>query len=183
MEKKQKLHPHKFTLWVAIGSILMMFAGLTSAYIVKRNQANWQTFDLPVAFWFSTVAVVLSSGTIWLALKSFKERQMSKYRMLMLATMVLGAAFIVLQIIGFQQLWHKGITLQGNVSYSFLYVIVGLHALHVIGGVIALIVMSLLAFSSKKRNYSTVPVELMSTYWHFVDILWIYLLLFLLMIK
>jgi cytochrome c oxidase subunit III len=183
MEKKQKLHPHKFTLWVAIGSILMMFAGLTSAYIVKRNQANWQTFDLPVAFWFSTVAVVLSSGTIWLALKSFKERQMSKYRMLMVVTMVLGAAFIVLQIIGFQQLWHKGITLQGNVSYSFLYVIVGLHALHVIGGVIALIVMSLLAFSSKKRNYSTVPVELMSTYWHFVDILWIYLLLFLLMIK
>jgi cytochrome c oxidase subunit III len=183
MEKKQKLHPHKFTLWVAIGSILMMFAGLTSAYIVKRNQANWQTFDLPVAFWFSTVAVVLSSGTMWLALKSFKERQMSKYRMLMVVTMVLGAAFIALQIIGFQQLWYKGITLKANVSYSFLYVIVGLHALHVIGGVIALIVMSLLAFSSKKRNYSTVPVELMSTYWHFVDILWIYLLLFLLMIK
>ncbi len=183
MEKKQKLHPHKFTLWVAIGSILMMFAGLTSAYIVKRNQANWQTFDLPVAFWFSTVVVVLSSFTIWLALKSFKERAMSKYRMLMVVTMVFGAAFIALQIIGFQQLWHKGITLQGNVSYSFLYVIVGLHALHVLGGVIALIVMSLLAFSRKKRNYSTVPVELMSTYWHFVDILWIYLLLFLLMIK
>ncbi len=183
MEKKQKLHPHKFTLWVAIASILMMFAGLTSAYIVKRNQANWQTFDLPIAFWFSTISVVLSSFTMWLALKSFKERQMSRYRFLMLVTMILGAAFIGLQIIGFQQLWHKGITLQGNVSYSFLYVIVGLHALHVLGGVIALIVMSLLAFSSKKRNYSSVPVELMNTYWHFVDILWLYLLLFLLMIK
>lgn len=183
MEKKQKLHPHKFTLWVAIGSILMMFAGLTSAYIVKRNQANWQTFDLPMAFWFSTVAVILSSATMWLAQTFFKERQMSKYRLLMVVTMVLGFVFIVLQIIGFQQLWDKGITLKGNVSYSFLYVIVGLHALHVIGGVIALIVMSLLAFSSKKRNYSTVPVELMSTYWHFVDVLWIYLLLFLLMIK
>ena len=183
MEKKQKLHPHKFTLWVAIGSILMMFAGLTSAYIVKRNQANWQTFDLPIAFWYSTAAVLLSSATIWLAVKSFKERAMSKYRLLMVITMALGVAFIGLQIIGFQQLWHKGITLQGNVSYSFLYVIVGLHALHVLGGVIALIVMSLLAFSSKKRNYSIIPVELMSTYWHFVDILWLYLLLFLLMIK
>jgi cytochrome c oxidase subunit III len=183
MEKKQKLHPHNFTLWVAIGSILMMFAGLTSAYIVKRNQANWQTFDLPIAFWFSTAAVVASSGTMWMALKSFKERAMSRYRMLMVATMVLGVLFIGLQIVGFQQLWQKGITLQGNVSYSFLYVIVGLHALHVVGGVIALIVMSLLAFSSKKRNYSTVPVELMSTYWHFVDILWLYLLVFLLMIK
>jgi cytochrome c oxidase subunit III len=183
MEKKQKLHPHKFTLWVAIGSILMMFAGLTSAYIVKRNQANWQTFDLPIAFWFSTVAVVASSGTMWMALKSFKERAMSRYRMLIVATMILGALFIVLQIVGFQQLWAKGITLQANVSYSFLYVIVGLHGLHVIGGVIALIVMSLMAFSTKKRNYSSVPVEVMSTYWHFVDILWLYLLMFLLLIK
>jgi cytochrome c oxidase subunit III len=183
MEKKQKLHPHKFTLWVAIASILMMFAGLTSAYIVKRNQANWQTFNLPLAFWYSTVVVVLSSGTMIMALKSFKERAMSKYRMLMLATMILGAIFIALQVLGFQQLWAKGITLQANVSYSFLYVIVGLHALHVIGGVIALIVMSLLAFSTKKRSYSSVPVEVMSTYWHFVDILWLYLLLFLLLIK
>lgn len=167
----------------AIGSILMMFAGLTSAYIVKRNQANWQTFNLPIAFWYSTVIILLSSFTIMLALKSFKERAMSRYRMLMVVTMVLGTLFIVLQVLGFQQLWAKGITLQGNVSYSFLYVIVGLHGLHVIGGVIALIVMSLMAFSRKTRNYSTVPVELMSTYWHFVDILWLYLLVFLLMIR
>jgi cytochrome c oxidase subunit III len=183
MEKKQKLHPHKFTLWVAIGSILMMFAGLTSAYIVKRNQANWQTFNLPIAFWYSTLIILLSSFTIMMALKSFKERAMSRYRMLMVATMVLGTLFIVLQVVGFQQLWAKGITLQGNVSYSFLYVIVGLHGLHVVGGVIALIVMSLMAFSRKTRNYSAVPVELMSTYWHFVDILWLYLLVFLLMIR
>ncbi|NOU39518.1 MAG: heme-copper oxidase subunit III [Ferruginibacter sp.] len=161
----------------------MMFAGLTSAYIVKRNQANWQTFNLPVAFWYSTAIVLASSFTIMLALRSFKERAMSKYRALMVATMLLGAMFVILQIVGFQQLWQKGITLQGNVSYSFLYVIVGLHALHVVGGVIALVVMSSMAFSRKKRNYSIVPVELMSTYWHFVDILWIYLLIFLIMIK
>jgi cytochrome c oxidase subunit III len=183
VENKQRLHPHKFTLWVGIASILMMFAGLTSAYIVKRNQANWQTFDLPVAFWYSTVAIVISSFTIMLALKAFKERAMSRYRLLMLGTLVLGIAFIVLQVFGFEQLWQKGITLQGNVSYSFLYVIVGLHALHVIGGVIALLCMSLMAFSTTKRSYTSVPVELMSTYWHFVDILWIYLLIFLLMIK
>jgi cytochrome c oxidase subunit 3 len=89
----------------------------------------------------------------------------------------------VLQVIGFKELWHVGITLTGNVSYSFLYIIVGLHAAHVIGGVIALIVMSLKAYSVKTRNYSIVPVELMSTYWHFVDILWIYLLVFLMMIR
>ncbi len=183
MIKNNKIHPHKFTLWVGIGSILMMFAGLTSAYIVKRNQVNWATFNLPLAFWYSTAVMLISSGTMVMALRSFKERAMSRYRSFMFATMVLGVLFIVLQVIGFQQLWGKGITLQGNVSYSFLYVIVGLHALHVIGGVIAMIVMSLKAFSSRVRNYSAVPVELISTYWHFVDILWLYLLVFLIMTR
>jgi cytochrome c oxidase subunit 3 len=76
-----------------------------------------------------------------------------------------------------------GMTLQANVAFSFLYVIVGLHGVHVLGGVIALIVMSLKAFSKKTRNYSIVPVDLICTYWHFVDLLWIYLLIFLIMIK
>lgn len=182
-QQRNRIHPHKFTLWVGIGSIVMMFAGLTSAYIVKRNQANWISYDLPLAFWYSTAVIVLSSITVHLAAKSFKERAMARYRKQMLGTLLLGVLFIILQVIGFQALWSKGITLQANVSFSFLYVIVGLHALHVIGGVVALIVMALNSFSKKTRNYSSVPVELISTYWHFVDLLWIYLLLFLIMIK
>lgn len=180
---KNKLHPHKFTLWVGIGSILMMFAGLTSAYVVKRNQANWTSFEWPAMFWYSTVAILLSSLTLYLALKAFKQRAMGKYRQLMLATLLLGLLFIVMQVIGFKQLWDAGLTLQANVAYSFLYVIVGLHALHVVGGIITLIVMSLRAFSQKVRTYSSLPVELISTYWHFVGILWLYLLAFLLMIR
>ena len=183
IKPKNKIHPHKFTLWVGIGSIVMMFAGLTSAYIVKRNQANWQTFDIPVAFWYSTVLILISSLTLHLSLKSFKEREMKKYRMLMLTTLILGVLFIVTQYLGFKSFWNSGMTLQAGVSFSFLYVIVGLHAIHVIGGVIALIVMSLKAFSTKTRNYSVVPVELICTYWHFVDILWVYLLIFLVMIR
>jgi cytochrome c oxidase subunit III len=183
MEQRKKLHPHKFTLWIGIGSILMMFAGLTSAYIVKRNQANWVTFDLPLAFWYSTAAILLSSATLFLAGRAFKERQMQKYRQLMVATLVSGVVFIVLQILGFKQLWSIGITLQKNVSFSFLYVIVGLHAAHVTGGIIALMVLFARGFNTAKRTYSTVPVEVTSTYWHFVDALWIYLLLFLIMIR
>jgi cytochrome c oxidase subunit 3 len=182
-KKNNKIHPHKFTLWVGIGSILMMFAGLTSAYIVKRNQANWSSFEIPMLFWISTLAIVLSSITLYLASKSFKERMMSRYRSLIAATLFLGVVFITLQFFGFMQLWNEGLTLQRNVAYSFLYVIVGLHGLHVIGGVIALLVMSLKAFSKKTRIYSSVPVELISTYWHFVDVLWVYLLIFLLMIR
>jgi cytochrome c oxidase subunit III len=183
MEQRKKIHPHKFTLWVGIGSLLMMFAGLTSAYIVKRNQANWQTFDLPQFFWYSTAAIILSSVTIYLAEKAFKQRMMQKYRSLVIATLVLGVLFIVFQLLGFQQLWAKQITLTANVSYSFMYVIVGLHAAHVLGGLVALIVLFAKAFSTKTRSYNSVPVELVSTYWHFVDILWIYLLIFLMMIR
>lgn len=183
MTTRNKIHPHKFTLWVGIGSILMMFAGLTSAYIVKRNQANWMTFELPVAFWYSTVVIILSSLTIWMAKNAFKERSMKRYRILTASTLVLGILFLALQVFGFKQLWESGLTLQFNVSISFLYVIVGIHALHVAGGIIALMVMSLKAFSQKVRTYSSIPVELINTYWHFVDILWIYLLIFLLMIR
>ena len=183
MEQRKKIHPHKFTLWVGIGSLLMMFAGLTSAYIVKRNQANWQTFDLPQFFWYSTVAILLSSATIFLAEKAFKRREMKKYRSLVIVTLVLGVLFITFQVLGFQQLWAKQITLTANVSYSFMYVIVSLHAAHVVGGLIALLVLFAKAFSTKTRTYDSIPVELVSTYWHFVDVLWIYLLIFLLMIR
>lgn len=183
MEQKNKIHPHKFTLWVGIGSILMMFAGLTSAYIVKRNQANWVSFELPRAFWFSTAAIMLSSLTMFLATKAFKGRLMKRYRTMVVFTLVLAVLFICSQLAGFRELWSKGITLTGNVSYSFLYVIVGIHGAHVAGGMVALIIMSARAFSSKVRNYSAVPLELMTTYWHFVDLLWIYLLVFLWMIR
>ena len=113
----------------------------------------------------------------------FGKREMRKYRSLVLATVILGVLFIVFQLLGFQQLWAKQITLTANVSYSFMYVIVCLHAAHVLGGLIALIVLYARAFSKKTRVYNSVPVELVSTYWHFVDILWIYLLIFLIMIR
>ncbi len=182
-EQRKKIHPHKFTLWIAIGSITMMFAGLTSAYIIKRNQPNWLEFDLPVTFWYSTAAIIISSVTVWLALRAFRAGEMAKYRQFVVATFFLGILFVCLQVIGFVQLWNQGITLTKNVSISFLYPIIGLHALHVIGGIIVLLVMFLKAFSRRRKTYSSVPVEMMATYWHFVDILWIYLLIFLLMIR
>jgi cytochrome c oxidase subunit 3 len=183
MEQRKRIHPHKFTLWVGIASIVMMFAGLTSAYIVKRNQANWVTFELPVMFWFSTAVIIISSITLYLSHQAFSNREMARYRSLVVVTLVLGVAFVAMQGIGFAQLWSRGITLRGNVSFSFLYVIVGLHAVHVTGGVIALMILFAKAFSGRVRSYNIVPLEVISTYWHFVDLLWIYLLVFLLVIR
>ena len=176
------MHPHKFTMWVAIGSILMMFAGLTSAFIVKSNQTAWKTISMPKIFWVSTAVIIISSITLQMALRSFKQRAMSQYRMLIGLTLLLGVAFIILQWLGFQQLWEQKITFRGSGAGQFLYVIFGLHAIHVIGGVLALIVMYIKAFIGRTKLYSSVPVEVMATYWHFVDILWLYLFVFFLII-
>jgi cytochrome c oxidase subunit 3 len=182
-DQRKKIHPHKFTLWVAIGSIIMMFAGLTSAYIVKRDQPGWTTFGIPRAFWYSTAVIVLSSLTVQMALKAFRDREMKKYRNLITLTALLGIVFVILQWIGFKQVWNSGVTLRGSGAGQFLYVIAGLHALHVIGGVIALMVTFLKAYSKRIRSYNSVPVEIISTYWHFVDVLWIYLFLFFLWLQ
>jgi len=181
-QQKKRIHPHKFTMWVAIGSIMMMFAGLTSAFIVKSNQVGWKTITMPKIFWISTAVIIISSITLQMALRSFKQREMNRYRSLIGLTLFLGVAFVVLQWMGFQQLWEQQITFRGSGAGQFLYVIFGLHAVHVIGGVIALLVIFSKAFIGKTKLYSSVPVEVMATYWHFVDLLWIYLLIFFLLI-
>jgi len=180
--EKKKSHPYQFYLWGGLGSIVMMFAGLTSAYIVKKSQANWLDFDLPNIFLVSTGVILLSSFTIQMAVKKFKEQNENQYRGFLAITAIFGILFIVLQIQGFMQLEANSIALTGarsNSAASFLFVITGLHLLHVIGGVIALIVVNLNAFSAKTDKNNDLPVKLISSYWHFVDILWVYLFVFL----
>lgn len=181
--QRKRIHPHKFTLWVGMGSIIMMFAGLTSAYIVKSNQPKWITFQMPIIFWYSTGILLLSSLAMQLALREFKQRKMINYRKLITVTSILGALFITVQCIGFRQIWNSGITLSGSGAAPFMYVIFGLHGLHVLGGVIALLVIMIKAYNSHRRNYNPVPVEVVSNYWHFVDLLWIYLFIFFLSIQ
>lgn len=180
--QRNKIHPHKFTMWIALGSIIMMFAGLTSAYIIKRNQGNWEEFNLPVEFYYSTVVILFSSLTIHWAVRAFRSRAMLHYRRLITATAILGILFSVLQYFGFRTLYSQGVEIDGNVAGSFLFVITGLHILHVLGGVVALIIMFIKAYRMSTRVYSSVGIEVVSTYWHFVDILWIYLLVFFVMI-
>lgn len=177
--QRRKIHPQKFAMWIAIGSIIMMFGGLTSGYIVRRSQGNWDVFSLPPAFYVSTVLILLSSLTLALASRSFKQRRMGLHRAMVVLTFVLGVAFAVLQYAGFKELYLQ---LNGrwnnNVSFQYLIVIVLVHALHIIGGVLALFYLFVKTFSRRIKTYSTTGIEIVSTYWHFVDILWIYLFIF-----
>lgn len=179
--QRERVHPHKFTLWVGIGSIIMMFAGLTSAYIVKRSQAGWVMVEIPVLFWISTITIVLSSVTMHLAVKSFRQRALDRYKQLLFVTLILGVAFLIMQVTGFYMYREMDIRLTGagsNASHSFILAIAGLHGLHVVGGIVALLFIAIRAMNTSKRDYNRTPTEIIATYWHFVDILWIYLILF-----
>lgn len=176
--QRKKIHPHKYALWIAMASITMMFIGFTSAYVVKRAQANWRTFDLPYIFWISTAVILVSSVTMQLAVKNFKERNMIRYKQLITLTAILGVAFAVCQWFGFVQMYKSGLPLNGPASASFIYVIAGVHILHVLGGVVVLLIMFARAYRTRVRTYSAVPAEVAATYWHFVDVLWLYLLIF-----
>ena len=180
--QKQREHPLKYIMWITCASIVMMFAGLSSAFIVKRNQANWISFDIPNIFYYSTAVIIISSITLILSRRAFLNRQLPQYKSWLFITMILGIAFITMQYIGFEQLWGSGITLTRNVAFSFLYVIVGLHAVHVLGGVIGIVIIFIKSMDRQKKLYSSLPIDLMNTYWHFVDFLWIYLLIFLIVV-
>ena len=180
-DQRKRIHPHKFTLLMAMGSIVMMFAGLTSAYIVKSNQVNWLQFEMPPMFWYSTVVILVSSLTIHLAAKAFRVREMARYRTLITITAVLGVAFIVLQWLGFGWLVDNGVQIIGagsNAAGSFIGVITGIHIIHVLGGVVALLFLFFRAYSTRSKTYSSTGIEMAAIYWHFVDFLWIYLFVF-----
>ena len=192
-DQRKKLHPHKFALWVAMGSMAMTFAGLTSAYVVKQAGGNWRSFDLPVVFWISTIVILLSSFTVHLGVKAFKERRIPLYKKLITLTLLLGLAFSALQFMGFYQLStqpqevvfngeasgrFEPVTIPGNPSESFIFVIAGLHLLHILGGIVALIVVFIKAHRKRVKVYNATGLEIAASYWHFVDVLWIYLFVF-----
>lgn len=177
---RKKIHPQMFALYVAMASIAMMFAGLTSAYIVRKGQDNWRVFELPHIFWFSTVVIVASSVTVHLGLRALKARKIPLFRALTLLTLVLGICFGLLQYEGFLQLYRapQPVRLDGNPSESFLFIIWGLHLLHIAGGIVALLVVWLRSLRRNVKEYAATGMAIAANYWHFVDVLWLYLFVF-----
>ncbi|MDX1941352.1 MAG: cytochrome c oxidase subunit 3 [Saprospiraceae bacterium] len=178
--RSSKIHPKKFGLWIACASITMMFTAFSSAYMVRQAQGNWLEFNLPNIFFVSTLVIVLSSVTLQGAYLAFKRENEALYKGLLLATFILGVAFLILQYEGWLAMRDIGIELTTNPSGSFIYVISGVHAAHILGGVAALAIALIHAFVLKYRVTSArkLRFELTLTYWHFVDFLWIYLFIF-----
>lgn len=175
-----RLHPHKFAMWIGLASITMMFVALTSAYIVRKSAGNWLEFNLPWMFIVSTVVIILSSLTLHLSYKSFLSGKASAYRKFMVVTFILGCTFVVTQYLGWQAMTEMGVYLNGNPAGSFVYAISALHVAHVLGGMAALTVALIHAFRLKYKitEKRKLRFQLVTHYWHFVDVLWIYLIVF-----
>ncbi|MCP4884165.1 MAG: heme-copper oxidase subunit III [Flavobacteriales bacterium] len=181
MEQVKKEKTFKQMLWVSMISMTMMFAGLTSAYVVSKAREDWVSFDLPSAFYISTLFIIGSSLSFMIAKRTLMAGDQGKTTSLLALTMLLGIGFIFYQFTGFGQLIDAGLYTTGkqsNVASSFLYVITGAHLLHIFAGMIVLATVLFRNATGKYTAASHLGFSLGAIFWHFVDALWIYLFVF-----
>lgn len=172
--------PVKFNLWLAIIATCMFFAALTSAYIVKRAEGNWDAFMIPPQFIYSTVIVLLSSVTMQWAYFAAKNDELFQTKVAVFSTLILGVAFGISQYLGWEVLYNNNkIFASDNVAASFFYAITAFHFLHIAGGWIAASRTLVKTFKLEVHKTSMRTISMCTTYWHFMGILWIYLYLFL----
>ncbi|WP_289029507.1 cytochrome c oxidase subunit 3 [uncultured Algoriphagus sp.] len=181
VEQPISMHPKKFALWLFMVTVVMIFAALTSAYIVRQAEGNWLDYDLPQVFWFTSGIVVLSSLFLHWAYISAKKDNLSQLRIGMSMAVLLGIVFLVGQWYSWVALVDRQVFFVGNPSGSFLYVFTGLHAVHLISGVIFLIIVLISSFRYKVHSQAMNTMEMATSYWHFLGGLWIYLFMFLLL--
>ncbi|WP_432222361.1 cytochrome c oxidase subunit 3 [Flavobacterium sp. TMP13] len=178
---------YKLILLFAMVSMTMMFAGLTSAFVVSKSRADWlKDFQLPPAFYWSTLVILGCSVTFHLAKTAIKKDNYKRTTNFLLATLGLGILFVVLQFVGFGQIVEQGFYFTGagsSITTTFLYVVTVTHLLHLAGGIISLLVIIYNHFKQKYNSTQTLGIELGAMYWHFLDFLWVYLFLFLYFFK
>ena len=177
--KAMGMNPRKFIVWLFIVTIVMLFAALTSAYVVKQSEGDWLNFNLPGMFWITSVIIVTSSLTMHMALKSAKRDNLNKSRTFLIVTAILGLAFLLGQFQAWEQLVGMDVFFIGNPAGSFLYVLTGLHGIHIISGIIYILIVIVASFRMNVHSGKMIKIEMCTTYWHFLGGLWLYLFLFL----
>ena len=186
-QKSRTERSYKLILLFAMISMTMMFAGLTSAFVVSKSRTDWlKDFQLPTAFFYSTIAIVGCSVTFHLAKKAIQKNNQSRTTTFLLATLALGIMFVILQFVGFQQIVNNGYYFTGSgssITTTFLYVVTVVHLIHLAGGLISLLIRIYNHFKQKYNSSQSLGIELGAMYWHFLDILWVYLFLFLYFFK
>jgi cytochrome c oxidase subunit 3 len=180
-KKPISMHPKKFALWIFLVTVIMIFAALTSAYIVRQSDGNWMLFELPNLFLATTGIILVSSATMHWAYLSVKKDNLEAAKLAVALTTILGISFLIGQYLAWGELVKNSVYLVGNPSGSFVYIISGLHGVHIVGGIIFLLIVFVSIFKLKAHSKNLLRVEMCATYWHFLGGLWLYLFVFLLL--
>lgn len=172
------INPKKFVLWLLIVASIMLFAGFTSAYIVRQGEGNWRVFELPSLFTINTIIIAISSVFMQWAYMAAKKDELGQIKIALGITLALGLAFVIGQWFAYQALVANNVYLSGNPSESFVYVISFMHLLHIIGGIVFVLVTFIKSLQLNVHKKNILTISLCNTYWHFLGILWIYLYVF-----
>ncbi len=183
-KKPRSMNPKKFALWLFMVSVVMLFGAWTSAYLVKRAEPGWSSFDLPAQFWLSTLIIMLSSATMIWAQYSARRDNLALTKTAVGLTTLLGIGFLVCQ----WNAWQKMVSMNhyfagsgSNTSSSFIYVLTGFHGLHIVSGLVFLLLVLFATFKFKVHSKNMLKIEMCAAYWHFLGGLWLYLFVFLLL--
>lgn len=179
-KEQYSMNPKKFTLWLFLVTVAMLFAAFTSAMIVGREDAmvtgKWEAFNIPLTFTFATAIIILSSVSMQWAYFTAKRNDVDNNRRALWITFLLGAAFVYLQLKGYDALVADNVYFSGNNrGASFFYVISGVHLLHVVGGMFILLATIISAYRYRVHSKNLLRINLCTTYWHFIGVLWVYL--------
>lgn len=186
MEEPKKtftINPKKFAMWLFITTVVMIFASLTSAYIVRQAEGNWLIFELPSILWVNSGVIVLSSIFMHWTYLSAKKDNTKNVKMGISAVAILGFVFLIGQVMAWGDLVNSDIYLVGNPSGSFVYVLTGLHSIHLVGGLIFLLIVLRSTIKLKVHSENMAQIEMCTTFWHFLGGLWLYLFIFLLLYR
>jgi cytochrome c oxidase subunit 3 len=167
-------------MWVAMAAILMMFTALTSAYIVRTASSDdWQPLKMPRVLLLSTALIIISSGTLEMAKRKLRSDAVAAHRRWLLVTAVLGFAFLGSQLLAWRQLVGQGVYVSSNPHSSFFYLLTATHGVHLLGGLMALVYLSIRTRPRQLNELAVVKrqgaADAVTLYWHFMDVLWLYL--------
>jgi cytochrome c oxidase subunit III len=183
------IHPQKFALWLGMAGMTMFFAALTSALILKKGDfRTWENFKLPSVFMLSTLLIISVSVSMHLALRSYRAAKFAQFRWLFFVSFILGIVFLISQWMGFSALKAMGFPLTGNISGQFVYALASIHGVHIALGLLVTLIMVVKAIRARKdpqyemsnivNPKRRLHLELLAGYWHYIDIVWIYLYVF-----
>jgi cytochrome c oxidase subunit 3 len=167
--------------WILLTAIIMLFAGLSSAYIVLRGVPSWQNIELPFLLWPNTAILLLSSVAVEISRRAIRRNDVQSMKRWLVVGGVLGFGFLAGQLAAWRQLVNAGVYLPSTQQSSFFYILTGLHGLHLLGGIVALGVVLVMALNNRLTAFRHEPLKLAATYWHVMDAIWIYLFLMLLL--